>query len=118
MPSNQKNKVIFEKSYPGGWVKKIVETKRLGHFRQADPYLMSPNGKKFRSNKELLDFIIKHDEYWNTFDPLKINVECTQEIVTKPAHGTRKILDFLKNIRSGAFFRQIISLFLLLVSSQ
>ena len=108
MPSihNHKNKIIFEKSYPGGWVKKLVERTDFRQHRP-DPYLISPNGTKFRSNKELLDFIINHPEYWNTFDPLKINVECTQEIVTKPAHGTRQILDFLKNIRSGMYFTNV-----------
>ena len=105
MSSGHKNKVIFEKSYPGGWVKRLVETKRRTEFRKhrPDPYLISPTGKKLRSNKELLDFIINHPEYWNTFDPLKINLVCTTEILTKPTKGTRPILDFLKNIRSGKF---------------
>ena len=118
MSSGHKNKVIFEKSYPAGWVKKLVERTEFRKHRP-DPYLITPTGKKLRSNKELLDFIINHPEYWNTFDPLKINLDCTPEILTKPTKGTRLILDFLKNIRSGKFqifFRQIISLLLSMAS--
>ena len=124
MSSGHKNKVIFEKSYPGGWVKKLVESNRVERTQfqkhRPDPYLISPTGKKLRSNKELLDFIINHPEYWNTFDPLKINLVCTPEILTKPTKGTRPILDFLKNIRSGKFqifFRQILSLMLSMASN-
>ena len=119
MSSGHKNKVIFEKSYPGGWVKKLVERTEFRKHRP-DPYLITPTGKKLRSNKELLDFIINHPEYWNTFDPLKINLDCTPEIlITKPTKGTRLILDFLKNIRSGKFqifSRQILSLLLSMAS--
>merc|ERR1711879_455523 len=70
--------------------------------KTVDPYLVAPNGKKLRSNVELLNFIVDHPEYWSDFNPKEVNFErSTDEITTELSPGTMKLVKFIDLIASG-----------------
>ena len=91
--------IVFQKTYPGGWTKKISQ--RNFGTREMDTYLYSPTGKKLRSTLELYKYITEHPEYWQNFDPYEINVEKQQERLVNPNHGTNNLIHFLELVNSG-----------------
>ena len=95
--------IIFDKTFDSGWRKYLSqrsETAKGG--KTVDPYLVAPNGKKLRSNVELLNFIVDHPEYWSDFNPKEVNFErSTDEITTELSPGTMKLVKFIDLIASG-----------------
>ena len=91
--------VTFQKTYDGGWVKKICQ--RNYGTREADTFLYTPTGKKLRSTLDLYKYISEHPQYWQTFDPYEINVEKQTERLIKPIPGTQKLINFLEYVNSG-----------------
>jgi len=95
------NRVIFEHTYPGNWVKKIV-ARNTGE-KLCDPYLFAPDGAKLRSSNDLLDYLYRHPEYWPDFNVEEIHLERWTDTVKRKdfGAGTKKIKRFLEGIRSG-----------------
>ena len=97
--------IIFDKTFDSGWRKiltKRSETAKGG--KTIDPYLKAPNGKKLRSNVELLNFIVDHPEYWSDFNPKEVNLERSTEETTESTElspGTMKLVKFIDLIASG-----------------
>ena len=52
---------------------KINVTLLIGSLKNEDCYIYTPSGEELRSSYDLLNYIIQHPEYWNSFDPLEIN---------------------------------------------
>ena len=94
------------KTYPGGWIKKIVRRK-CG--KRSDPYLFSPTGQKFRSTVELLTYIKNNPKYWGNFDPYEINVECTFKKLDNPNFGTKSLIQFLDSTENITFKKDLVS---------
>ena len=99
--------IIFDKTFDSGWRKILTqrsETAREGKKggKTIDPYLKAPNGKKLRSNVELMNFLVDHPEYWSDFNPKYVNFErSTDEIMEKFCPGTMKLVNFFDLIASG-----------------
>ena len=91
--------IVFQKTYPGGWTKKISQ--RNFGTREMDTYLYSPTGKKLRSTIELYRYITEHPEYWQNFDPYEINAEKQEERLVNPIPGTQRLITFLECVNSG-----------------
>ena len=95
-----KNNGVSMKTYPGGWIKKIVKRK---YGKRSDPYLFSPNGQQLRSSVELLYYLKENPQYWGTFDPYEINVESTMKRLDNPNCGTKKVIQFLDSTENITF---------------
>ena len=91
--------IVFMREYPGGWIKKIVGRKTGD--KLTDPYLFAPDGQKMRSSVELLAYIKKNPQYWETFDAYEVNVERSTEKLDNPSHGTKKVMHFLECVKAG-----------------
>ena len=91
--------IVFMRTYPGNWVKKIVERKTGD--KLTDPYLFTPDGQKIRSSVELLKYIKANPQHWATFDAYEINVERSKERLENPSSGTRKVIHFLECVNAG-----------------
>ena len=99
--------IIFDKTFDSGWRKILTQrsdtakgTAKGG--KAIDPYLKAPNGKKLRSNVELMNFLVDHPEYWSDFNPKDVNFErSTGEKMTEISSGTMKLVKFFDLIASG-----------------
>ena len=94
--------IIFDKTFDSGWRKILSQrsTQAQGG-KSIDPYLVAPNGKRLRSNVELLNFIVDHPEYWSDFNPKEVNLERSTEEMTEISQGTMKLVKFFDLIASG-----------------
>merc|ERR1712047_184028 len=94
------NPIVFEDNFQG-W-RKILVARSEGCKQRTDPYLFSPDKTKLRSSVELFDYMVKHPEYWKEFDPIRINVDRSNDpAVQKFAPGTRKLIKFLELVNQG-----------------
>ena len=67
--------IIFDKTFDSGWRKILTQRSELAKGKKEggktiDPYLKAPNGKKLRSNVELMNFLVWYSIralYVNTF---------------------------------------------------
>ena len=101
MTSNFRNSVVSQKSFivlPGEpiWTKVICSRTTGDHI---DVYVYTSDGTKLRSTPDLLDYISEHSQYWEYFDPKKINFERHEK--ESFGSGTRKIINFLEKVRKG-----------------
>ena len=99
--------IIFDKTFESGWRKILTQRSELAKGKKEggktiDPYLKAPNGKKLRSNVELMNFLVDHPEYWSDFNPKDVNFErSTGEEMTEISPGTMKLVKFFDLIASG-----------------
>merc|ERR1711981_1096159 len=90
--------IISEKFFEceGTW-KKTIQARSTGN--HVDPYLYPPEGNKLRSGNDLIDFVVKHPNYWNSFDPTVINFERSEG--AKLSAASKKLIKFLELVRNG-----------------
>ena len=100
-----KNEIVFEQffDHEGRWRKILTKRQNPGdradHF---DPYLFTPEGAKLRSNRDLLDYVVKYPKYWPNFDALQINLERkVVEDIKKLSSAARKTHQFIEHVNSG-----------------
>ena len=111
-----RNEVVFEQEYEGGWVKMVVarKAKMPGEVsRSTDCYVYAPatngrggRGKKLRSSNDLLKWILENPSYSEHLNPLEINFE---NIGKKGglSFGTKKLIKVVDDIKSGVPLDQI-----------
>ena len=94
-----KDNIIFDRTYEalGKWRKILCKRSTGDHI---DPYLITPEKIKLRSNNDLLEYLKQNPQYWSHFDPCFMNFERKTNVV-EFSRGTIKVIEFINAVKTG-----------------
>ena len=96
---------IYDKTFRGGWRKKINRRKDV---TKVDTTVITPSGKKLRSNVELLKFLRENPSYLKEINPTEVNFEKNPEHFGKYSGTIKKFIENVENLRSENGFQPLV----------
>ena len=88
---------IYDKTFRGGWRKFINRRKDV---TKVDTTVITPSGKKLRSNVELLKFLRENPSYLKEINPREVNFDKNPEHARKCSGTVKKFIQNVEELRS------------------
>ena len=88
---------IYDKTFRGGWRKFINRRKDV---TKVDTTVVTPSGKKLRSNVELLKFLRENPSYLKEINPREVNFDKNPEHARKCSGTVKKFIQNVEELRS------------------
>ena len=88
---------IYDKTFRGGWRKFINRRKDV---TKVDTTVVTPSGKKLRSNVELLKFLRENPSYLKEINPREVNFDKNPEHPRKCSGTVKKFIQNVEELRS------------------
>ena len=89
---------IYDKTFRGGWRKFINRRKDV---TKVDTTVVTPSGKKLRSNVELLKFLRENPSYLKEINPREVNFDKNPEHARKCSGTVKKFIQNVEELRSA-----------------